>query len=88
MPRSSRRNRREGDGVAELFEALDVAALEPLIIQPTEVVGTQVRIRFLVAQHMVEDHQHGMRHCQGGALAAHRGGHRLGGCGRLHLGRE
>jgi hypothetical protein len=53
-----------------VFEALDVAALEPFSIQPVEVVSTQVRIGFLVAQHIVEDHQYGVRHRQGGPSLA------------------
>jgi hypothetical protein len=65
-PWSSRRSRGEGDGVAELFEALDVAALEPVGIQPIKVVGAQVGIGLVLTQHVVEDHQPGLRHRQGG----------------------
>jgi hypothetical protein len=50
LARSSRRSGSEGDGAAELFEALDGAALEPLSIQPIEGVGTQVGRGFVVAQ--------------------------------------
>jgi len=67
IPRSSRGSGIQGDGVAELFETLDVAALEPLGIQPIEVVGAQVTIGHMVAQHVVEGHQHRVRHREGGA---------------------
>jgi hypothetical protein len=44
--------------------------LEPLSIQPIAVLGTQVSRGLLVAQRVVEDHQQGMRHRQGGAPLA------------------
>src|SRR5262249_53372397 len=62
IPRSSRGSGIQGDGVAELCETLDVAALEPLDIPPIEVVGAEGALGHLVAQPVVAGHQHRVRH--------------------------
>src|SRR5215469_1608292 len=63
-PRASgRRCGCEGDGVAELFETPDMVALETLGVQAIEVVGPEVTVGPMVAEHMVEDDQDAVGDC-------------------------
>lgn len=58
LARSGGRLWLERDGVAELLQAADVVALEPRGVELVEVVGAELGVRTLVAQHVIDDDAH------------------------------
>ncbi len=53
--------RREGDGISKLLQPLDVVTFDARLVQVIEVVGPEIGVRALVAQHIVEAHEDAVR---------------------------
>ena len=51
----------EGDGIPKVLQPLDVVAFDARLVQVIEVVGLEIGVRALVAQHIVEAHEDAVR---------------------------
>ena len=64
---SGGRGRGERDRIAEVLEATDVVALEPLVVELLEVVRSQVLGGLMGAQHMIDADQEAVSDRHNGA---------------------
>jgi hypothetical protein len=60
----------EGYRVAKSLQLVQVAALEASAVEAIEVVGPEVGVGLAIAPHVVEDHEHAVRHCHDRLLFA------------------